>query len=168
MIEAEKSEPPRPSVVVTPSVVAPMKPPPPTGNPNLDAWNTMTFPLKLGGEKAQKTWDALKGQPIELGGFVDSVEKGTDPGTNLVHINISDQTKAGEGSYDIELKDSSQPNVMNLQKGDIVRFKGTADSYTATPNLVLTLVGEITTDLPDKPPTKAKPTAKKKTTKPPA
>ena len=35
----------------------------------------MTFTLKLGGEKAQKTWDALKGQPLGLPGFVDSVVK---------------------------------------------------------------------------------------------
>lgn len=148
--------------------VAPMETPKPTGNPNIDAWNTMTFPLKLGGEKAQKTWDALKGQAIELGGFVDSVEKGSDPGTSLVHINILEQSKTAEGVYDIELKDTTQPNVKNLQRGDVVRFKGTADSYTATPNLVLTLVGEITTDLPDKPPAKPKPAPRHKTTKPPA
>jgi len=139
--------------------VAPMEVPKATGNPVVDAFNTMTFPLKLGGEKAQKTWDALKGQTIELGGVVDSVEKGADADTSLVRIGILDQTKAA-GAYDIELKDSTQPHAKYLQKGDVVRFKGTADSYATTPNLVLTLVGEITTDLPDKPPTKEKPKPK--------
>ena len=138
--------------------VAPMETPKPTGNPNLDAWNTMTFPLKLGGEKAQKTWDALKGQPIELGGYVDGVEKGTDPGTNLVHINISEQSKSGEGSYDIELKDATQPKVTNLSPGDPVRFNGTITAYTASPNLVLSLDGTLDPDtIPDEPKVKPKP-----------
>jgi len=73
-----------------------------------------------------------------------------------VRIAVLDSTKSADG-YDIELKDSTQANVKNLQKGDLCRFKGTADSYTATPNLIMTLVGEVTTDLPDKPPVKEKP-----------
>jgi tetratricopeptide (TPR) repeat protein len=146
--------------------VAPMDVPKPTGDPNKDGFNTMTFPLKLGGEKAQKTWDALKGQTVELGGAVDSVEKGSDPNTYLVRIDILDQSKAVDGVYDIELKDSTQPNVKNLQKGDFLRFKGTADSYTATPNLILTLVGVVTTDLPDAPAAKPKPKPKSTTRRP--
>jgi tetratricopeptide (TPR) repeat protein len=140
--------------------VAPMEVPKPTGDANKDGFNTMTFPLKLGGEKAQKTWDALKGQAVALGGAVDSVEKGSDPNTYLVRIDILDQSKAVDGVYDIELKDSTQPNVKNLQKGDLVRFKGTADSFTATPSMILTLVGEVTTDLPDAPAAKPKPKPK--------
>jgi tetratricopeptide (TPR) repeat protein len=137
--------------------VSPMETPKATGNPNIDAFNDMTFALKLGGPKAQQQWDSVKGQSIELGGSVDSIEKGSDPGTYLVRIDILEQSRATAGVYDIELKDATQPNVKNLQPGDIVRFKGTADSYTATPSLVVTLVGQITTELPDKPPVKAKP-----------
>jgi tetratricopeptide (TPR) repeat protein len=135
--------------------VAAMEMPKATGNANTDAFNSMTFALKLGGEKAEKQWGLLKGQPIELGGSIDSIEKGTDPGTYLARIAVLDQSRQA-GGYDIEVKDGTQPNVKNLQKGDLVRFRGTADTYTAAP-LVLTLVGEITTDLPDKPPAKAKP-----------
>ena len=142
--------------------VAPMEAPKPTGNPLVDAFNSMTYPLKLGGVMAQKQWDGLKGQPIGLGGVVDSVEKGSDAGTYLVRIDILDSSKAKPGVYDIELKDSKQPNVKNLAPGDVVSFKGTMDSYTATPNMMLTVVGEITQPdpLPDKPPAKekAKPT----------
>ena len=130
--------------------------PKPTGNNIVDNFNTLTFPLKLGGETAQKQWDAIKGQPVGLGGTVMSVEKGTDPNVYLVHIAVLDSTKSADG-YDIELKDSSQPNVKNLQKGDLMTFKGTLDSYVATPNLILTVVGEVTSDLPDKPPAKPKP-----------
>lgn len=137
--------------------VAAMEIPKPTGDPNKDAFNTMTFALKLGGEKAQKTWDALKGQTIELGGAVDSVEKAPEGAGTLVRIDILDQSKATDGVYDIELKDTTQPNAKNLAKGDLLRFKGTADSYTATPNLILTLVGEVVTELPDKPAAKEKP-----------
>jgi tetratricopeptide (TPR) repeat protein len=139
--------------------VAAMEAPKHTGNPLVDGFNDMTYPLKFGGETAQKAWDGLKGQPLELGGSVDSVEKGSEAGTYLVRIDILDQSKATSGVYDIELKDSKQPNVKNLAPGDAVRFKGVADSYNPTPNLVLTVVGEITQPdpLPDKPPAKAKP-----------
>jgi tetratricopeptide (TPR) repeat protein len=139
--------------------VAAMEAPKPTGNPLVDAFNTMTYPLKLGGEMAQKQWNGLKGQPLDFGGVVGSVEKGTEPGTYLVRIDVLDQSKATPGVYDIELKDSKQPNVKNLARGDAVRFKGIMDSYTATPNVVLTVVGEVTQPdpLPDKPPVKEKP-----------
>jgi len=139
--------------------VAAMEAPKPTGNRLVDAFNTMTYPLKLGGEMAQKQWEGLKGQPLELGGIVDSVEKGSEPGTYLVRIDILDSSKAAPGVYDIEVKDSKQPNVKNLAAGDVVRFKGTVDSYTATPNVMVTVVGQITEPdpLPDKPPVKEKP-----------
>ena len=142
--------------------VAAMEAPKHTGNPLVDGFNDMTYPLKFGGETAQKAWDALKGQPLELGGVVDSVVKGSEAGTYLVRVGILDQSKATPGVYDIEVKDSKQPDVKNLERGDIVRFKGTADSYTATPNVVLTVVGEITQPdpLPDKPPVKEKPKPK--------
>jgi len=145
--------------------VAQVKEPEKTGNNVIDAFNTMTFPLKLGGERAQQVWDGLKGQPIGLGGTVMSVEKGTEPNTYLVRIAVLDSTKSADG-YDIELKDSTQPDVKNLQKGDLLTYKGTADSYTATPNLILTLVGEVTSDLPDKPPVKGKPPVHKPVHKP--
>jgi hypothetical protein len=149
--------------------VAAMEAPKKTGNVLIDQFNDMTYPLKFGGETAQKQWDALKGQPLEYGGSVDSVEKGTDPGTYSVRIDILDQSKATPGVYDIELKDSKQPDVKNLQPGDLIRFKGTMDSYTATPNVMVTVVGEVTdpNPLPDKPPAKEKPTRPKKTTKKP-
>lgn len=133
--------------------VAKAEPQAKTGNNVVDAFNTLTYPLKLGGDTAQKQWDGVKGQPIALGGTVQSVEKGTDPGVYLVRIAVLDSTKATD-LYDIELKDSTQANVKNLQKGDLLTFKGTLESYVATPNLILTLAGEVTSDLPDKPPAK--------------
>jgi tetratricopeptide (TPR) repeat protein len=142
--------------------VAAMEAPKHTGNPFVDGFNDMTYPLKFGGVTAQKAWDILKGQALEMGGVVSSVEKGSEAGTYLVRIGILDTSKATPGVYDIEVKDSKQPNVKNLAPGDAVRFKGTADSYTATPNVVLTVVGEITMPdpLPDKPPVKEKPKTK--------
>jgi tetratricopeptide (TPR) repeat protein len=138
--------------------VTPVEAPKHLGNPLVDAFNDMTYLLKCGGATAQKAWDNLKGQPLELGGEVESVQKGTDPGTYLVRIDILDQSKATPGVYDIEVKDTKQANVKNLAHGDAVRFKGTMDSYTATPNVILTVVGQITQPdpLPDKPPVKEK------------
>jgi tetratricopeptide (TPR) repeat protein len=141
--------------------VEPMQIPEKTGNPNIDNFNTLATPLKLGGERAQKVWDSLKGQQLGLGGFVDSVEKGPDAGTYLVHIDILDQSKAADGVYDIDLKDSTQPNVKNLAKGDGVRFQGKIDSYTATPSFVLTLDGTINPeDVPEQPRVAPKPKPK--------
>ncbi len=142
--------------------VAPMEAPKPTGNPSVDAFNQMATPLKLGGERAQKTWDGLKGQPIELAGFVDSVEKGTDAGNYLVRIDLLEQSRAADGVYDIELRDSTQPKVKNLSKGDPVRFKGIFAAYAATPNFVFTLDnGTINPDdVPDQPKAKPKPKPK--------
>jgi tetratricopeptide (TPR) repeat protein len=143
--------------------VEPMKIPEKTGNPNIDSFNELAMPLKLGGDRAQKVWDSLKGQQLGLGGFVDSVEKGTDAGTYLVRIDILNRSKTADGVYDVEVKDSTQPNVKNLSKGDPVRFQGKIDSYTATPSFVLTLDGTINPeDVPDQPRVAPKPKAKPK------
>jgi hypothetical protein len=115
--------------------VNPPEKPKPTGNKMLDAFNDMVFPLKLGGDTAQKAWDALKGQDVGLAGFVNSVEKGSDPGLYLVRISM-DQAKASSG-YDIELKDNTQAGVADLKQGDAVRFAGKLASYTATPSFAL-------------------------------
>lgn len=105
----------------------------------------------------------MKGQQLGLGGFVDNVEKGTDANTYVVHIDILAQSKAADGVYDVEVKDSTQPNVKNLSKGDAVRFQGRIDSYTATPSFVLTLDGTINPeDVPDQPRVAPKPKAKPK------
>ena len=137
--------------------VAPMQVPAKTGDQNVDAFNEMTFPLKLGGEKAQKTWDALKGQPLGLAGFVDSVVKDPTSDAYLVRIDILDASKSQPGTWDIELKDTTQPKVTNLSPGDPVHFNGTISAYTATPSLVLSVDGTLDPDtIPDEPKTKAK------------
>jgi hypothetical protein len=140
--------------------VNPAEKPKPTGNKMLDAFNDMVFPLKLGGDTAQKAWDALKDQPLELAGFVNSVEKGSDPGLYLVRISM-DQAKAS-GGYDIELKDNTQAGVANLKPGDPVRFAGKIASYTATPAFVLVVDNAKIND--DDLPAANKPKPKRKTT----
>jgi hypothetical protein len=146
--------------------VNPPEKPKPTGNKMLDAFNDMAFPLKLGGDTAQKAWDALKGQDVGLAGFVNSVEKGSDPGLYLVRISM-DQAKTSSG-YDIELKDNTQAGVADLKQGDPVRFAGKIAAYTATPTFVLVVDnGKINDDdlaaaAANKPKTPAK--TRKKTT----
>jgi tetratricopeptide (TPR) repeat protein len=117
--------------------VAALKPPEKTGNPNVDSFNEISFPLKLGGARAQQTWAQLKGQPLGLGGFVNSVDKGADANTYTIKVAL-EQSKA-DNSYDIVLQDSTQPKVADLSPGDPVRFQGTIDSYTAAPSFSLTL-----------------------------
>jgi tetratricopeptide (TPR) repeat protein len=144
--------------------VTPMETPKPTGNRSIDGFNQTFFQLKLGGERAQKLWDSLKGEPFGAAGFVESVEKGAEPGTYVVRIDILEASKAAEGVYDIELKDSTQANVKNLSKGDGVHFQGKIESYTATPNLVVTLGnGKINEDeIPEHPKVAPKPKPKPK------
>ena len=138
--------------------VAPMEVPVKTGDANKDAYNEMTFPLKLGGEKAQKTWDALKGQPLGLAGFVDSVEKDPTSDAYLVRIDILDSAKSQPGTWDIEIKDATQPKVTNLSPGDPIHFNGTISAYTATPSLVLTVDGTLDPEtIPEEPKAKPKP-----------
>ena len=133
--------------------VTQMEVPVDTGNASVDAYNKTFFMLKLGGERAQKLWDSLKGQPFGVAGFVESVDKGPDNSTYLVRIDVLDQSKNADGVYDIELQDSTQPNVKNLGKGDGVHFQGMISSYAAEPSLVVTLAeGKINEDeLPDQP-----------------
>jgi tetratricopeptide (TPR) repeat protein len=139
--------------------VAPMEAPAKTGDANVDAYNEMTYKLKLGGEPAQKTWDALKGQPLGLPGFVDSVVKDPNSDAYLIRIDILPASKSTPGVYDIELKDTSQPKVTNLSPGDPVSFKGTLTNYTASPTLVLSVDGTLDPDtIPDEPKSKPKPT----------
>lgn len=129
--------------------VAVIQPPKPTGNKDVDAFNELTFPLTLGGPRADQQWAGIKGKPVELHGFVDSVEKGSGPDTYLVRIDILEQSKATPGVYDIEIRDTTQPKVRRLKPGDPVAFKGTLVSYTTTPNVMLTLDGQITSPLPE-------------------
>lgn len=133
--------------------VSQMQIPEDTGNASVDAFNKTFFLLRYGGERAQKLWDNLKGQPFGVGGFIESVDKEEDSDMYSVKIDILDQSKAEDGVYDIDLRDSTQPNVRNLAKGDAVHFQGVIGSYTATPNLVITLdEGTINDDeLPDRP-----------------
>jgi tetratricopeptide (TPR) repeat protein len=144
--------------------VAQIQAPAKTGDANVDAYNELTFPLKLGGPKAQEAWDAIKGKPLGLAGFVDSIEKSPDaPDTYLIRIDILDTAKATPGTWDVEVKDNTagnpaQAKVTNLSPGDPVRFNGTISSYVATPSLVLSVDGTIDPDtIPDAP--KAKPKA---------
>ena len=114
-----------------------------TGNAFIDAFYNYEDSLKVGGDTANQAWEQIKGQPFGGPGVAQGVEKQSD-GTFLVHVAITDQSKAS-GATDIDLKDS-QPGCADLSKGDLVAFKGTLASFTATPNFVLTLEGATIDD----------------------
>jgi tetratricopeptide (TPR) repeat protein len=118
--------------------VAPPQKHAPTGNASVDGFYQIEDALVVGGDAAQKAWDSLKGQPLGLNGVVDSVQPGTDPSTYLVHVDITDEAKAKDGVYDLELQ-TTQPGAKYLSKGDGVRFQGTISAYTVAPSFVLTL-----------------------------
>lgn len=109
-----------------------------TGNAFVDAFYSYEDNLKVGGDTEKQQWAALNGQPFGGPGYVDSVAPGPDPGSCLVNIAITDDSK-NKGTYDISLKDSTQPECKDLSKGDPVRFQGTVSAYTNAPSFVLTL-----------------------------
>jgi tetratricopeptide (TPR) repeat protein len=107
-----------------------------TGNAFIDAFYNYEDSLKVGGDTATQAWSQIKGQPFGGPGLVDSVDKQPD-GTFLVHVDITDESKAG-ATYDIDLKDS-QPGCADLSKGDPIVFKGTLADFKTAPSFVLTL-----------------------------
>ena len=116
-------------------------PPPkhaPTGNALVDGYYAMQDALVVGGDQAQQAWDKLKGQPFAGGGSVDSAEKGTDPDTFVIHVDITPDSKAKEGVYDLDLV-TNQADAKYLSKGDLLRFSGTISAYKVTPSFVITL-----------------------------
>jgi tetratricopeptide (TPR) repeat protein len=140
--QAANSETPPPGLQVA-ALAAPAA----TGNGQLDSFNKVTYPLKVEGcpSVVDQAWTQLKGQPLGLAGFVHAVTPGTDPGSFVVQISL-DQSKVAD-SYQIELRDSSQPKVSDLAEGDGVRFQGNMASYSTTPTFVLTLdQGKINDD----------------------
>ncbi|HUY15203.1 MAG TPA: hypothetical protein VMX16_16475 [Terriglobia bacterium] len=134
--------------IVTQAATSPNPPsgfsitPPPkhaaTGNALVDGFYAMEDALVVGGGQAQKEWDALKSQPFEGGGFVDSTDKGTEPDTYVIHVDITPASKAKEGVYDLDLV-TNQADAKYLSKGDGVRFDGTISAYKVTPSFVITL-----------------------------
>ena len=96
----------------------------------------------MGGDQEKQAWQQVKGQPYGFGGPVDSVEKGPGGDSTLARIDITDDSKAKEGVYDIVLR-TKQPDAKYLKKGDLVRFTGTIAEYTLTPSFSLTLDGTI-------------------------
>ncbi|HME01174.1 MAG TPA: hypothetical protein VKM93_28155 [Terriglobia bacterium] len=138
-----------------------------TGNQLIDAFYGYEDALKAGGDTEKQEWDGLKGQPFGGGGAVDSIEKGTEPNTYSVRIDITPESKAKEGTYDIELKDTTQADAKYLAKGDPVRFQGTISAYVTAPSFVLTLdPGTINQEDLDSAKAKAQEKAPKKTTRP--
>ncbi|PYV25986.1 MAG: hypothetical protein DMG24_08070 [Acidobacteria bacterium] len=117
----------------------------PTGNQAIDAFYSIEDSLHVGGDQAQEAFQQLKGQPLAMPGQVDSVEKGSDAGTYIVRIDVTDESKKKEGVYDIELRDP-QPDAKDLAKGDLVRFEGTITAFAVTPSFYLTLEGKINSD----------------------
>jgi len=110
----------------------------PTGNAFIDAFYSYEDALKAGGDTEKTTWTQIKGQQFGGPGHVDSVEAASDPGSCLVHIDITNESQGKAGTYDIELKDS-QPGCKDFSPGDPLRFTGVISAYATTPSFTLTL-----------------------------
>jgi len=111
-----------------------------TGNSSVDAFYGIQDALAVGGDQAQQAWSSLKGQPLGIIAFVESVAPGTDPGTYVVRADVLPQDRGTAGDYNLELQ-TNQSDAQYLQLGDPIHFQGTIAAYTVTPKFVLTLSG---------------------------
>ena len=111
-----------------------------TGNTNVDAFYQIEDALAVGGDQAQEAWSSLKGQPLGIVAFVESVNPGTTPGSYIVRADVLPQERGIAGDYNFELQ-TDQPDAQYLRLGDPIRFQGTLSAYTATPKFVITISG---------------------------
>ena len=118
----------------------------PTGNQVLDFFYNMEDTLKLGGDQAKQYWGQVKGQPFASPGQVDSIESAPDGDATLEHIDVTDESKAKDGLYDIVLNDK-QADAKYLEKGDPVHFQGTLTDFTLTPSFSAKVDGTIDDDV---------------------
>jgi hypothetical protein len=109
-----------------------------TGNAAVDAYYSMQDALSVGGDATQSAWNGYKGQPLAILGYVESVSKGSDPGTYSVRTDVLPQQRGQTGTYQLILL-TNQADAKYLQLGDPMHFKGTISAYTMTPNFVLTI-----------------------------
>ncbi|MGH9327721.1 MAG: hypothetical protein ACRD2B_13710 [Terriglobia bacterium] len=109
-----------------------------TGNPNVDALYSIQDALSVGGNATQAAWSGYKGQPLAIVGFVESVKRGTDPGTYLVKADVLPNQRGQTDVYQLELI-TDQTGAQYLRVGDPIHFKGTISAYTLTPSFVLTI-----------------------------
>ncbi|MGH9356292.1 MAG: tetratricopeptide repeat protein [Terriglobia bacterium] len=111
-----------------------------TGNTNVDAFYEIQDALAVGGDQAQQAWSGLKGQPLGIIAFVESVAPGTVPGTYVVRADVMPQDRGVAGDYNLELQ-TNQSDAQYLMLGDPIHFQGTISAYTQTPKFMLTLSG---------------------------
>ncbi len=109
-----------------------------TGNSNVDAFYQIEDTLAVGGDQAQQAWGSLKGQPLGIVAFVESVAPGTNPGTYIIRADVLPQERGVAGDYNLELQ-TNQDGAQFLELGDPIRFQGTLAAYTVTPKFVLTI-----------------------------
>lgn len=118
--------------------VAPPKKHAKTGNPNVDAIYQIQDALSVGGDAAQTAWNGYKGQPLGIVAFVESVSSGNSPGTYQIKADVLPEDRGKAGIYQVIVV-TDQADAKYLQLNDPIRFQGTIDSYTMSPNFALTI-----------------------------
>lgn len=116
-----------------------------TGNAAVDAFYDIEDTLRPGGDQAQQNFQQLKGQPLQMPGKVVSVDP-LPGGGYAVKIAATPDSQKTDGAYDVELDNTTQPDVKFLKKGAPVPFKGTISAFSTTPSFYLTLSDGTITD----------------------
>ena len=97
--------------------------------------------LQSGGQKADDTFEILKGQPLPMPGKVVSATPAARPKT--IQLAIVPEVAAKDGQFDVELT-LAAPYSKPIPKGTTIEFEGTVDSYRAKPFLLRLSDGKIT------------------------
>ena len=97
--------------------------------------------LQSGGQKADDTFEILKGQSLPMPGKVVSATPAARPKT--IQLAIVPEVAAQDGKYDVELT-LTAPYSKPIPKGTTIEFEGTVDSFRPKPFVLRMVDGKIT------------------------
>lgn len=99
----------------------------------LSSYDAIQKYLQAGGQKADDTWELLKGSQLTLPGKVIGAAPAARPKT--VQLAVAPELQNQDARFDVEVT-LAAPSAKAIAKGDNKTFEGTVDSYRAKPFLL--------------------------------
>ncbi|MBI2817398.1 MAG: tetratricopeptide repeat protein [Acidobacteria bacterium] len=126
---AEEMAPPEPEPTPTPEAKREL-----TVKPEeLSSYDIIQKYLQAGGQKADDTWELLKGSQLTLPGKVVGATPAARPRT--VQLAVAPELQNQDARFDVEVT-LAAPSAKPIAKGETRTFEGTVDSYRAKPFLL--------------------------------
>ena len=99
----------------------------------LSSYDVIQKYLQSGGQKADDTWELLKGSQLTLPGKVINATPAGRPKT--IELAVAPELQNQDTRFDVEVT-LAAPSAKPIAKGDTKSFEGTVDSYRAKPFLL--------------------------------